>query len=291
MPAIEGLLDRLHGLSLGHAMGDSIGGPTSLAQALAQSLNNEGEFCPDHVRNAYLNWWREDGHDCGLVFHRVLALVDEGTSWQMAVEAVNDSLNGLTGGCNPAHRAIPLVYLPVSNDELESIARSEARLTHLDPMAGTVSAATILICRILVEGGSWEKAVEQARGKLSEFDGPSIIWDGSKTLSIKDLKRDGYAPNVLRAALFFVTRSQDFESALREAFEFAGPRNYCPVLVGAMAGARFGASAIHQSDLYLTRRRKQIADPASQLAQRFAAFRSQSADYVEPLSPEGVPKK
>jgi ADP-ribosylglycohydrolase len=36
------------------------------------------------------------------------------------------------------------------------------------------------------------------------------------------------------------TLSTDFESGLNAALEFAGPENYCPVLVGAMLGARFG---------------------------------------------------
>ena len=49
---------------------------------------------------------------------------------------------------------------------------------------------------------------------------------------------------MLRAAVHFVAGAGTFEGALAEALAFAGPANYCPVLVGAMAGARWGASAI-----------------------------------------------
>ena len=59
----------------------------------------------------------------------------------------------------------------------------------------------------------------------------------------------GYAPDVLRAALFFVGTSACFTEALDRSLAFAGLSNYCPVLVGAVAGARWGASAIPPSAL------------------------------------------
>jgi hypothetical protein len=54
----------------------------------------------------------------------------------------------------------------------------------------------------------------------------------------------GFAPDVLRAALHFVGSSAYFAEALDRSLAFAVPANYCPVLVGAVGGARWGASAI-----------------------------------------------
>ena len=59
----------------------------------------------------------------------------------------------------------------------------------------------------------------------------------------------GFAPDVLRAALHFVGTSACFAEALERSLAFAGPANYCPVLVGAIGGARWGASAIPPSAL------------------------------------------
>ena len=59
----------------------------------------------------------------------------------------------------------------------------------------------------------------------------------------------GFAPDVLRAALHFVGTSGYFAEALERSLVFAGPANYCPVLVGAIGGARWGASAIPQAAL------------------------------------------
>jgi ADP-ribosylglycohydrolase len=67
--------------------------------------------------------------------------------------------------------------------------------------------------------------------------------------------------------LFFVSDSRDFEESLSRAIRFAGPENFCPVLVGAFAGARWGAAAIPESmtqpDELI---RKRIADVAAELA-------------------------
>ena len=52
------------------------------------------------------------------------------------------------------------------------------------------------------------------------------------------LSRSGFAPDALRAAVHFTGASESFDAALAAALRFAGPGNYCPVLVGAVAGAR-----------------------------------------------------
>jgi ADP-ribosylglycohydrolase len=54
----------------------------------------------------------------------------------------------------------------------------------------------------------------------------------------------GFAPEVLRAAVYFVGSSSSSSEALGRSVVFAGPANYCPVLVGAIGGARWGRSAI-----------------------------------------------
>ena len=63
------------------------------------------------------------------------------------------------------------------------------------------------------------------------------------------LNNGGFAPDVLAAAVHFVGSSGSFEDALDAALQFAGPANYCPVLVGSIAGARWGMSSINLSML------------------------------------------
>ena len=54
-------------------------------------------------------------------------------------------------------------------------------------------------------------------------------------------------PDVLAAAVYFVGTNGSFDDALEEALQFAGPANYCPVVVGSIAGARWGISGDNPS--------------------------------------------
>ena len=60
-----------------------------------------------------------------------------------------------------------------------------------------------------------------------------------------------------------------FDAALTRSLAFAGPANYCPVLVGPLAGARWGVSAIaprHLDHPRLHAVRDEVESAASLLA-------------------------
>ncbi len=166
--------------------------------------------------------------------------------WSMAVDGieavkrVHNESGGMTAGCNPAHRCAPLAmasFLP--DGELAGCALREARLTHQHPLAGDVAAAVVVVCRALINGKPWGDALALARtGRLSQTI-QALDDDNTSPLS-----PGGFAPEVLRAAIHFVAHHDSFADALNASLTFAGPANYCPVLVGAVAGARWGAAAI-----------------------------------------------
>jgi ADP-ribosylglycohydrolase len=152
-----------------------------------------------------------------------------------ATAQVHREFGGMTAGCNPAHRSPPLAMLAATaDDDLAGCAMAEARLTHHDPLAGEVGAAANVLCRALVRGDGWDVALRQ----VSEFAAPD-----------RPGSNGGFAPDVLRAALHFVGSSACFTEAMERSLAFAGPSNYCPVLVGAVAGARWGDSAVPPSAL------------------------------------------
>lgn len=63
------------------------------------------------------------------------------------------------------------------------------------------------------------------------------------------ISADGYAPHVLAAAVHFVGTSDSLSSALARSIRFAGPENYCPVLVGSIGGARWGRGQLDEASL------------------------------------------
>jgi len=107
-------------------------------------------------------------------------------------------------------------------------------MTHYDPVAGEVAAGVNNLCRSLIRGNAWDVALLQC-ASFAGHQGPG--------------NNGGFAPDVLRAALHFVGTSASFAEALERSLAFAGAANYCPVLVGGIAGARWGGSAIPQAAL------------------------------------------
>ncbi len=163
-----------------------------------------------------------------------------GLSAREAADRAHEESGGRTAGCNPAHRSSPLALLAALPDEaLPATAAAEAAITHRDPLAGDAAAAVCVLGRRLIQGHSWDDALDAAaRGRSDETrEALRAGRDGPGT-------NGGYSPEVLRATTHFVGSSSGFPEALDRSIAFAGPANYGPVLVGALAGARWGASSI-----------------------------------------------
>jgi ADP-ribosyl-[dinitrogen reductase] hydrolase len=232
---LTSIQDRVAGTLLGLAAGDRIGGPLRMALCLAESLLSQRKFDSQHVFEAYRTWYLNGGFDTGPTTARVFKHVSQGLSVVDAVVLVDKQAQGLTAGCNPMHRAIPLALASfISDDELAEIARQEAKLTHSHPLAGDVSAATVMLCRKLIHGENLETALNSINTE-NWLDRP--------------LSNSGYAPHVSHAAVHFVRETDNFQTALGNSLGFAGADNYCPVIVGALAGAMYGASSIPAATL------------------------------------------
>ena len=146
----------------------------------------------------------------------------KGYSIEEASKEIDKQLNGATAGCGPAHRIAPIAsYTKIPTNKLVDCARQEAAITHYHPIAGNCSAIMALLCRYLIEGNSWveSKKIVKQNEEL-------------KTTWIKiekaNLNNGGYVLDVMHSAMFFLDRTNSLEDAL----SFAGPANYCPVIVG-----------------------------------------------------------
>ena len=235
--------DWVIGILLGLAAGDRNGGPIRMAVRLAESLVDVGRFDLADIGARYLDWWRKDAFDTGPTAARVFTLLDSGLSFPAAAQQVHIETGEQTAGCNPAHRSAPLAMVSeLDTQQLADYAKQEAALTHHHPLSSDVASAVVVICHQLVQGSTWEKAIDSAcTGRL-----PETVKAISKP-ELGSLKTGGFAPDVLAAAIYFVESSESFNDALKRSLQFAGPANYCPVLVGSIAGARWGMSSINRS--------------------------------------------
>jgi ADP-ribosyl-[dinitrogen reductase] hydrolase len=237
MPAMTtpSAADRCRGLLLGLVAGDKNGGPMCMAMHVAESLRDRRRFDPADILQRYVDWWKAGAFDTGPVSDRALELIATAMPVPEATALVHREFSGKTAGCNPAHRSAPLSMLEaIADDDLAACATAEARLTHHDPRAGEIAAAVNRLCRMLIRGVVWDDARRPFAG-FTDQEGPG--------------NNGGFAPDVLRAAVHFVGTSANCAEALKRSLAFAGPANYCPVLAGTIAGARWGASSIPHAAL------------------------------------------
>lgn len=237
--------DRIVGVLLGLAAGDRIGGPVRMALRVAESLRERGGLDAADIGRRYVDWWREGAFDTGPTVAQVLSLVESGMSFEQASLNVDETLGGMTAGCNPAHRVAPLAMcVQIPDSALDSAATAEARLTHRHPLAGEVAAVVVRLCRALIRGSSWPEALVMAADRRSP--------ETQRALQVRHGEapsRGGFAPEVLRAAVRCLDSSDSLSAALTRARDFAGSANYCPVLVGSIGGARWGRSQLAEADL------------------------------------------
>lgn len=242
---VQALEDRVVGVLLGLAAGDRIGGPVRMALRVAESLRDRGGFDASDITERYLEWWREGAFDTGPTAARVLSLAISGVPLERASIQADEEARGMTAGCNPAHRSAPLAMcVAIADSRVSQAAATEARLTHRHPLAGDVAAAVACLCRTLIRGEQWSTALGLAAAGRSLETCRAIEMPSPERTS-----RSGFAPEALGTAIYFLDTTDSFSDALARAIDFAGPANYCPVLVGSIGGAKWGRAQIEETFL------------------------------------------
>jgi len=209
-------------IEIGFQRGDKNGGPTELAKILSDSLKACNGFNKSDLIKRYYHWWNTDAFDTGPTFAMVFEKVSKGISIEDASFKVNKQLKGATAGCGPAHRIAPLAgFINIPANQIIDFARQEARITHYHPDAGNCSAVMALLCRYLIEGYSWD----ESKNFVNQNAELKSTWINIQNAN---LNKGGYVLDVMHSAFYFLNE----KDALEKSLKFAGPANYCPVIVG-----------------------------------------------------------
>ncbi len=125
------------------------------------------------------------------------------------------------------------------------VVEKETKITHFHPISIDTAISVNIICRQLIKGNNWQESKNAVLPYLKTKEIISIL---TKSRHITDkLDKGGFAPHVLDAAFYFIETTSSFDAALSTSLSFAGGANFCPVLVGAFAGALYGEKAILNS--------------------------------------------
>jgi ADP-ribosyl-[dinitrogen reductase] hydrolase len=276
--ADQGVQDRARGALLGLAAGDAVGttlefrgrdsyeplidmiggGPfdlkpgewtddTSMALALADSLAVTGEFDAEDLMRRFVRWWRNGEYSVtGRCF-------DIGITTSSALARFEGDGNPYAGSRDPGAagngslmRLAPVAIWGVghTSDDMRDVARRQSETTHAAPACLDACEAAALLLRALIDGGSFEAALADAR-VVDAVDPIATILAGDwRTKARGEIGSSGYVAHSLEAALWCVARTDDFRSAVLLAANLGDDADTTAAITGQIAGALYGANGI-----------------------------------------------
>jgi len=274
---LPSLLDRYEGSLLGLACGDAVGttvefaprgsfvpvsgmtggGPfglkpgqwtddTAMALCLAESLVERGGFDARDQMTRYLNWWRwgymsstGECFDIGMTTRGALA------RFEQSGDPFSGSSDPEQAGNGSLMRLAPVVlrYHPDTELVLQHAAES-SRTTHaaFEAVDSCRLLAHVLSAALL--GLPKDRWLENAAAAVSAPKVLQIARGSFAAKSQEEIRGSGYAVASLEAALWCCMQTETFRDAVLCAANLGDDADTTAAIVGQIAGAHYGGSAI-----------------------------------------------
>jgi len=275
------LSDRIRGCAAGAAVGDALGMPlefgprqpeselvremetgrlpagaftddTEMALALAESLLAHKPLDPDDLAQRFVAWYQSDPPDIGIHTASVLARIAQEEPWKEAVTAVQSTRpdsagNGSVMRCWP----VALAYYGQAQDQLVlqtlvAESRLQSRVTHPHAECQAGSAFVNVTIFHLLHGLPPAEAVARA---LVDAVVPNALRDVIEVAPTKSrdmLPNTGWVRHTLESAVWGLLTTSTFEEAVVAVVNLGKDADTAGTVVGALAGAAYGLSAIPQ---------------------------------------------
>jgi ADP-ribosyl-[dinitrogen reductase] hydrolase len=263
------ILDRISGVAVGAAVGDALGMPlefgpaspldhlvremmsgrlpagsftddTEMALALGESLLAQRLLNGADLAQRFLHWYRTHPPDIGIHISRVLAQVAQDVPWETASRtAWHIDLNG------SLMRSWP-VALANWRDPMRLVADSilQSQVTHFHPECIAASVLVNVMIANLIAGQSPADALQTALELSNPPTGLRQVALAAPTKRRAVLPNSGWVRHTLESALWGLFTTNTFEEALVQVANLGGDADTAAAVVGALAGARYGLSAI-----------------------------------------------
>lgn len=205
---------------------------TTMSLALGQSILQRGRVEAHAVAEAFSDWMRAKPVDCGNTVRRGISRYRR-TGEAQVPESPNDAGNGACMRCLP----VALAYLGAEDAELVEALRVQSHVTHNSPLSdlGTLMVVR-MVQRAMLQGG---------RAELKEIaDELAAAEPGFAYANRRMENPSGFIMETLRAVLQSLFATDDFESALIDVVNRGGDSDTTGAILGMIAGAHYGVSAI-----------------------------------------------
>jgi ADP-ribosyl-[dinitrogen reductase] hydrolase len=298
------LRDRFRGTLVGLAVGDALGAPaefltaeqirerwglldtmvgggchdvapgettdaTDMALALAESLAERGDFDPEDVIGRYVDWFRTRPRDVSLTVRTALLAVAGGTPWPRAARRAHEVLGFPTSGNGSIMRCAPLAlrYWSDAGRRRETTLQ-ESSLTHFDHLAGWSCVAFNDLVAAALAGELHARLPGLAAALDDEDARVAETLREAPASEPQEIHVAAFVLDSLRASLWAVLRSTDFEDALVTIVNLGGDCDTVGAMTGALAGALYGEAAIPARWRDALTVRGRVAGAADMLADR-----------------------
>lgn len=219
---------------------------TELALCLARSLVAHDGFDPDDAAERFVAWLEGGPFDVGLMTRDAIGELREGAPPDTAGQRVWERrAEGSNAGNGSVMRCVPHALAYHQDDRLVAVSRDSSALTHADPRCTWGCAALNRAVSALVGGADPDGAVERALAGTDEA--PRELREvvrGATDTDPEALSATGYVIDTLETGLHHGLTAPDAEEAILRAVNMGDDADTVGAVTGAVAGARFGASAL-----------------------------------------------
>ncbi|PSP90045.1 ADP-ribosylglycohydrolase [Halobacteriales archaeon QS_4_69_34] len=255
--------DGTHGQPTGTITDD-----TEQALCIARSLVEQGGFDPEDIAERFVAWYNSGPFDIGLMTADALGSIDGGASWETAGREVwEERPEGSNAGNGSVMRCAPLALaLTDDPDALQRVSRESSAITHADPRCTHGCAVLNLTIAALLDGD--EQPLSRAFDALNA-DAPEslreVLEQIPDDIDPTELRNSGFVLHTLQTALYHALVADSAEDAVVSAVNEGGDTDSIGAVAGAVAGARFGASALPERWLDALSVAEELRDLAGEL--------------------------
>ena len=205
---------------------------TEMALALGQSILAQGRVDPCAAAEAFSDWMRTKPVDIGHTVRRGIAHYRR-TGETVVPENEHDAGNGACMRCLP----VALCTLGAEEAEVAAANRAQSHVTHHSPLGDAGTLTVIRMVQAALDGGT-RTDLKRLADALAAAE-PEYRYDRRRMEN-----PGGYLPETLKAVFQALFATDGFESALVDVVNRGGDADTTGAILGMIAGAHYGISAI-----------------------------------------------
>ena len=274
----KNIRDRATGAWLGLAVGDAVGttiefegrdryrpltdmvggGPfglkagewtddTSMAWALAASLDAKPDFDPHDLMERFVAWMRRGEYASnGKCFDVGRTVGPAIRSFERTGEPFAGPTGERTAGNGSLMRLAPVALwgLERSEGEARRVAREQSRTTHGAPAALDACEAFAVMLLDAIGGKQKDEVLREAGRTDAGGEIGDILRGNWRGKAREEIRSSGYVGASLEATLWCVERTDDFRSAVLMAANLGEDADTTAAITGQLAGALYGLRGI-----------------------------------------------